>query len=146
MLADIYLEAIKKAKEEGKIGEVFDVTYNGKAISLNDLYSQGHWSKRSSIKSKYRSIFDKIIAQQDLKWLNKFSLLLLYNSRHDVDNTVGMEKIFVDSLKREEKNGIVFREGFIKDDSRRYFKGLCIFPVNDLPMNTFKFILIEEYD
>lgn len=125
---------------------VTKVTYTGKGVSLNQFYSQGHWSARSNTKKKYRKIFDKLLENNKrMRWMNKFSLIIFYNSRHDLDNVVGMGKVFIDCLKREvDREGNVTREGFVYDDSKRYYKGLGIFPDEKLPINTFEFILIDN--
>lgn len=129
------------------INIVTKITYTGPGVSLNKFYSQGHWSTRSNIKKKYRKIFDKLTSTNSkMRWMDRFSLIIFYNSRHDLDNVVGMEKVFVDSIKREydKETGEVLRPGFIHDDSKKYYRGLSIFPDENLPNNTFEFILIEH--
>lgn len=122
------------------------IEYKGKALSLNDFYSQGHWSKRSSVKNKYKAIFTALIEDSPLAWMDKFYLIITYNSRHDPDNVVGMEKIFVDTLKQDTRDGDIIKDGYIIDDNKNFFKGLCIFPDDTLDRNTFRFILIDKND
>ena len=141
------LKGIKQAQELGILNDVVEITYTGKGVSLNDFYSQGHWSKRSQIKKKYRKIFDVLLEESKLQWLDKFYLLITYNSRHDPDNVIGMGKVFVDALKQESnKAGDIIREGYIREDDKRYYRGVAVFPDESLPMNTFKFLLIEDND
>ena len=52
----------------------------------------------------------------------------------DVDNVVGMEKVFTDCIKGR----------LVEEDDKRYFKGLMIFYDHKLPHNTFEFVLIEK--
>ena len=133
-----------KDLEEAKL--VASLSYKGPSVSLNKFYSQGHWGTRSAIKKKYRKIFDEIFSQSsELKWMDQFFLIIYYNNRCDCDNVTGMEKVFIDALKHEvDKEGIVTRLGFVRDDSKRYYKGMLIFPDDDLPYNTVEFNLFEK--
>lgn len=145
MIKDIIVRFIKLCKKLSIIKNIYVVTYTGKGVSLNQFYSQGHWSTRYNIKRKYRKIFDKLFQDSELRWMDTFSLIIFYNSRHDVDNVTGMEKVFMDALKHEETSeGEVIRYGFIHDDSPQYYKGMHIVPDKTLPTNTFKFVLIEH--
>jgi hypothetical protein len=135
-------------RELSKLGffkDAIRIVYQGRGVSLNQFYQQGHWSTRSRIKIQYRSIFDKLLKQStDLRWLEQFYLCIFFNSGHDTDNVVGMSKVFVDSLKREYNKDldIITREGLIPDDDKAHFKGLMIFPDEKMPHNTFEFLLI----
>lgn len=141
---DHITDTIKDLKDKGLYKNIYEIVYTGKGVSLNQFYSQGHWSARYNIKRKYRKIFDELFKKSDLKWMDKFSIIIFYNSRHDVDNVTGMEKVLVDSLKHEEKDGEVLRYGFIHDDSKQYYRGLSIYPDESLATNTFKFLIIEH--
>jgi hypothetical protein len=33
---------------------------------------------------------------------------------------------------------------YIKDDTKKFYKGLCIFPVADIPHGTVEFLIIEK--
>jgi hypothetical protein len=120
------------------IGKILVFKYTGEGVSLNKFYSQGHWRTRQQVKDKYRLLFDGIIkAQSGGELLTNFYLLIFYNSRHDCDNVIGMEKIFMDCLK----------DRIIKGDGRVNYKGVMIFYDVTLPKNTFEFVLIEgKYD
>jgi hypothetical protein len=123
------------------IGKIVRFTYQGEGVSLNKFYAQGHWRTRQQIKEKYKAIFDEIIDPYlDKIYFDNFYMLIFYNSRHDCDNVVGMEKIFMDCLK----------DKLVKGDSRVNYKGMMIFYDVTIPKNTFEFILIEgkydEYD
>lgn len=119
------------------IGRVISYTYQGEGLSLNKFYSQGHWRTRQNAKTEYREIFDKIIAASGKKFFfERFYMLIFYNSRHDVDNVIGMEKVFTDCLK-----GVI-----IKNDGKVNYKGLMIFYDESLPKNTFEFVLLEAKD
>ena len=145
MIKELVTRFIKLLIKFKIVGKVVTITYQGPGVSLNKFYSQGHWGTRSAIKKKYRKIFDTLFAQEEkLIWMDEYALVIMYNSRHDLDNVVGMEKVFVDALKQEtNKDGVVTRYGYVKDDSRKYYKAMTILPDPTLPTNTFQFHLID---
>lgn len=112
--------------------ETYTVEYNGKGVSLNQYYSQGHWSQRHGIKKKYKPEFEELIEEVGIPKMTEFGLVIYYNSRHDPDNVIGFEKIFMDCLKEME---------LIPDDSKHYYKFCAVIPDLDLPNNTFLFNL-----
>lgn len=116
------------------VQNVFKVVYNGKGVSLNDYYSAGHWSKRSNLKNKYKKIFNDLFDTAELEHMNKYSIIIRYNSRHDVDNVTGLEKIFVDTL----------RETWVREDNKKYYRGYMVFPDEKLPKNTFEFYIVSH--
>lgn len=110
--------------------------YEGQGVSMNDYYNSGDWRKRNGIKKKYKEILTYLIKSQgEPEEMDKFGLLITFNSKHDPDNVFGFGKIFVDVLKD------VF--GCIEDDSRHYYKMCASIPNLDLPMNTFEFTVIK---
>ena len=113
---------------------IYEISYNGKIFSLNDLYRQGNWSIRSNLKKKYRDLFLAEVVKTDLKFVNQFYLIVFYNTRHDPDNIVGVVKVMVDALKGT----------YIADDNKKYFKGVCIFPDGSLPGGTVEFLIVEK--
>lgn len=116
------------------VEKIYKIVYQGKGISLNDYYSAGHWSKRHNLKKKYNPIFEELIENAGVAELNQFSLIIAYNSRHDVDNVTGLEKIFMDTLKNMR----------VKEDDKRYYRGFMVFPDETLETNTFEFYLIPH--
>jgi len=111
----------------------YTVVYEGKMISLNDFYAGGHWSRRHKAKLKYRAIFDILLLQAGVKWMDEYRVDLDYNSRHDCDNAVAALKFLNDSLKKK----------FVKEDDPRYFKGLSINIDKTLKYNTFNFTITQ---
>lgn len=118
----------------GVLRDVYKITYQGKGVSLNEFYTQGHWTRRTKVKDKYKTIFTELIENSKLEWMDQFSLLLFYNSRHDPDNVIGMEKVFVDTLKGD----------YIQDDNKKFYRGIYILPDDTLPANTFEFYLLAH--
>ena len=118
----------------GYLKNIYEISYSGKIFSLNDLYRQGHWTVRKKLKDKYRSILLNKLVESDLKFCNRFYLLVFYNTRHDPDNIIGIVKILVDSMKGK----------YTPDDNKKYFKGVSIFPDSSLEHGTVEFIIIEK--
>lgn len=125
---------------------VADIRFKGRGVSFNEIYSSGTWYTRSRIKNKYKDIFDLLIkGDKDIRWMNEFVIDLSYNSKHDPDNVVAMEKIFVDTMRQErDKEKNVIKKGYFYDDSKRYCKGVILRPDESLPFNTFRFCLYEH--
>ena len=124
----------------------WEIVYSGEGVSLNDFYSQGHFSKRMNIKNKYSAIFRKLIVDAGVERIDKYSLSCIYRSRHDPSNVSGMIKLFEDTLAGNKSRGRVSYKynPLIEDDSKLYCKKIEIIPDLSLPNNTFKFILTEE--
>lgn len=129
------LNILKRARV---IKKIYRFTYNGKGISLNQFYNNNNWWTRKKLVDEYHKIFDDLIFDEvKEKNVKKYSILIFYNSRHDPDNVIGMEKVFVDVLRG--KSG---RKPIIKDDSKRYCKFVGIIPDLSFEMDTFEFVLI----
>lgn len=134
MIRQFIVRILKLLSRLKIIGKVISFTYKGAGLSLNKFYSQGHWTDRNSVKQEYKAIFQNILKQAKGKYyFEKFYLLIFYNSRHDVDNVVGMEKVFVDTMKGD----------IIPNDGKVNYKGMMIFFDDNLPFNTFEFVIIE---
>jgi hypothetical protein len=129
------------------IKKVIKIVYTGKGVTLNDFYAQKHWSARYALKTKYNAIFQQLfIDSKDLTWMDEYSLVIFYNCRMDLDNVVGTEKLFLDSLKqkKDRHTGEIVREGYVYDDSQAYYKSLVVLPDKTLPKNTFEFYLLQH--
>ena len=122
---------------------VADFEYTGRGVSLNQFYNQGHWYTRKKLVQEYHGIFNKLLLTSGMERLDNYIIVVIYNSKHDPDNVVGMEKLFVDALKDDEKTDEL---RYIKDDNKNIAKGVMIFPDETLPKNTFKFLLFTKYN
>ena len=111
----------------------YEIVYEGKMISLNDLYSGKHWSNRHKSKVKYRNIFDLLLLEGKVKWMKEYRIDMIYNSRLDSDNTVTAIKFLNDSLKKR----------YVPEDDPRYFKGFSINIDKRLKTNTYKFKITQ---
>lgn len=124
----------------------WEVVFAGKGFSLNDFYSQGHFSKRQDIKNKYASKFRLLMDKAGVGCMEKYKLTCIYNSRHDPSNIAGMVKVFEDTMagNKNRKTGQYKFPPLIKDDSKIQCKGIYIEPDLDLKLNVFKFIIEEQ--
>ena len=117
----------------------FIIDYSGKGVSLNQFYDGRHWTHRDKLKKHFIPLFRSLIeAKVGKERMTHFGIILLYNSRHDTDNVVGIEKLFTDSLRDTDNF-----EGWVPDDSKEYFKFFLIAPDNSLYHNSYRFILIK---
>ena len=108
------------------------VEYQGKVTSLNDTNGQS-WRKRANAVTKFHGIFTILMIEAKFRKIDKFRLDVRYNSRHDCDNIIFVCKVFVDTMK-----GV-----YIKDDTKKYYRGVSITPDESLKTNTFIFKITE---
>lgn len=101
----------------------FVLKYDGEVVSFNQIYSGGHWSKRSAIKTRFHKIFSVLLLEAKVKPMEEMSMVIFYNTRHDCDNIVLTAKFCLDAMK-----GV-----YIKDDNSKYYKGVMIFNDSTLP-------------
>lgn len=130
------------------VQDVYPVIYQGQGISTNDYYAgasgKNGWKIRAGIKTKYCKIFVSLLYAADLPWMDKYIVILKYNSRMDPDNTIGgLAKLMLDSLKQERKEGVVVKQGWVYDDSKKYIKGIMAVPDEGLPNNTYIFDILH---
>jgi antitoxin component YwqK of YwqJK toxin-antitoxin module len=110
----------------------YTIRYEGAGISNNEFYAGKHWTVRAGIKKKYAKIFSWLIKGKAKKY-DTIGMVLFYNSRHDTDNVVSLQKLLIDSLKGK----------YIKDDSTKYMKFTAQVFDPTLPHNTFEFVIIK---
>ena len=146
MFDDIYEEFLEELKDNYKS---FTIRYEGKGISLNDFYSQQHWSVRDKIVKKYKPMFRDLLTKElgslelgQAERLDEFVLILEFWSRHDTDNIVGLEKVFMDALKQNDRKGKE-QDGWVIDDHKKYYKFFGIKPNDSFKNNEFVFHLIK---
>ena len=127
------LEILKRV---GIVQETYNFTHFGRGVSLNQYYSQQHWTQRARIKKEYSALAEVFISKEldDSILINEFMMIIFYNSKHDPDNVSGFEKVVMDRLKER---------GNIIDDSKKYYKLFCVIPDESLSHNQFVFKLIK---
>jgi hypothetical protein len=121
----------------------YEVIYIGKGFSLNDFYSQGHYSIRNNLKNKYGKIFRSLIDEVGVPPMQQYKLSLKFNSRHDPSNMAAMIKVFEDCMvgMKKRKSGFFTYDPLVPDDSKKYCKGIYIEPDLELKTDTFVFTI-----
>lgn len=124
---------VYEAPTQNVPGRRFTFSYSGPVVSNNATYAGMHWSKRKATTDKWHGIFGKLLVAAGVQPMQRFTLSLRYNSRHDVDNLSLLTKLAVDAMK-----GV-----YIPDDTKKHYRGLCLTADESLPHNTFLFTLTE---
>ena len=109
----------------------FIIVWEGVDLSLNKWYANRHWSFRNKEKEFWSNLFLKLLPK-GIKKIDKYMITLYFNSRLDASNTVPMIKIFEDTMKKSH---------YIIDDSKKFCKGICIFPDEELGKKNYKLIV-----
>jgi len=107
--------------------------YTGKKkiATLNQLISPWKWSRA---KQYYRREFIELFEANKIPKVKCFALEVTYNTKHDCDNLVAVIKYFIDT----------FRElGYVKNDTKQYYKYLKIEGDATLPQRTLQFKIIS---
>jgi len=117
------------------VKNVYKIRYVGKIPSFNDIYETKHWSVRYNLSQKYHKIFAILFKAAKLPKIQEFSLYMTFNSRHDVDNLIAIEKFFTDALTQGK---------YIENDNQKSFKSIHIVLDRDLPTNTVDFTIIAH--
>lgn len=109
----------------------YTVVYQGEGVSNNKFYAAVNWRIRAGVKAKYSKILGWLI--KPVPKLEQIGVVLFFKSKHDVDNTVAMQKLLLDSLKVQK----------IPDDNTKHvvFTAQCYDPT--LAHNTFEFVIIK---
>jgi len=110
----------------------FKLVYDGEVISFNKLYSGGHWSKRSGLKTRFHRIFNVLLLEAKVEPMKEMFLVIFYNTRHDCDNIVLTGKFLLDAMKGK----------YLVDDTSKYYKGIQIVHDSNLPKGTLELHLI----
>lgn len=123
-------------KKTGTIKDIYSFRYIGRGVSLNQYYSQQHWTQRARIKKEYAKIAEEFISPvlERGELIERFAMVIFYNSKHDPDNVSGFEKVVMDGLKER---------GNIIDDSKKYYRLFAVIPNDELQHNEFIFQLIK---
>jgi hypothetical protein len=112
----------------------YKLSWDGDMISMNQLYSQKHWSARSAMKNKYIKIFSTLLLQAKVKPMKEMSIVLFYASRMDVDNCSCGCKFLADAIKLN----------YLQDDSNKFYKGLFMVHDSDLKKGTYEYHILAK--
>jgi hypothetical protein len=77
----------------------YKISYDGEIASFNQVYSGSHWGKRAAVKNSYSRIFSTLLLEAKVKPMTAISLIVFYNTKHDVDNLSYVMKMLVDTMK-----------------------------------------------
>jgi len=88
-----------------------------KAPSLNQFYAGRHYSVRQKYKKEYNEEIKNVFDQYDKFFADTYKIDLVHNTRYDCDNVIITIKFISDYLKDN---------GYVTDDSKKYFKSLSI--------------------
>src|SRR5688500_14087172 len=76
------------------------IKYDGDISSANKIWAgSGHWGARSAMKNKYQKIFSILLLEAKVQVMKEASLIVLFNTRHDVCNLSSVTKVFMDTVK-----------------------------------------------
>lgn len=106
-----------------------------KPPSLNQFYAGKHFTIRQKYKKEYFNELEKAFNQYQDFSAETFSVHVFHNSRYDTDNCILAIKFTADYLRHR---------GWVKDDTKKYFKYLSIRVDEDLPKDIFKIKLIFD--
>lgn len=108
------------------------VTYKGRGISTNEAYSGGFRNRHGKsvlLKTQFRHLLSPLTDN----YFERYEIIVRYNGRFDLDNTVATVKIFIDSMREV---------GIVKDDTKHFFKKLTLIyePEQDTPSYVFEVV------
>ena len=108
-----------------------------KPPSLNQFYAGKHFSIRLKHKKEYFAALEEAFKDYEDFTAETFSIHVSHNSRYDTDNCILAIKFTADYLRHR---------GWVKDDTKKYFKYLSIKVDEDIPKTVFKVkIKFNEY-
>ena len=103
--------------------EYREVTFElPKPPSLNKFYAGKHFAVRMKYKKDYNVHIKEALSQIDPFFADTFKISMVHNTRYDCDNAILTIKFLADYLKDN---------GYVTDDSKKYFKGLAIRTIED---------------
>lgn len=114
---------------DNEVGRI-EIEWEGVDLSLNKWYANRHFSYRIKEKAFWTGLFLKLLPKR-IKKVDKYMITLYFNSRLDASNTIPMIKILEDTMKKEH---------YIIDDSKKYCKGISIYPDENLGKKSYKLI------
>lgn len=128
----IHLETLlAQARQMDNTSATYTFTHSGPVPSNNKAYSGMHWTKRKALADKWHLVFGSYLRAAGVKPMERFTLHLRYNSRHDCDNLSLLQKLAVDTMKGR----------YVPDDTKKHYRGTHTEVDEALPNNTFIFTI-----
>ena len=100
-----------------------------KPPSLNQFYAGRHFTIRQKYKKEYFAALEEAFEGYDEFTAEGFSIHVSHNSRYDTDNCILAIKFTADYLRYR---------GWVKDDTKKYFKYLSIKVDEEMDKKVFK--------
>ena len=100
-----------------------------KPPSLNQYYAGKHFSVRLKHKKEYFNALEEAFKNYDEFFAETFDIDVFHNSRYDTDNCILAVKFTADYLRHR---------GWVKDDTKKYFKKLSIKVDDEMSKDIFK--------
>jgi Holliday junction resolvase RusA-like endonuclease len=88
-----------------------------KPPSLNKYFNSKHWGVQTKYKKEYNGYIKEAMDQYEKFYAATYKIDVIHNTRYDCDNAIIAVKFISDYLKDN---------GYVTDDTRKYFKGLSI--------------------
>ncbi len=93
-----------------------------KPPSLNQYFNSKHWAIKAKHKNEYNKHIEESLNKYDKFFAQTYRIDIVHNTRYDCDNTIIAIKFISDYLKDN---------GYVTDDTKKYFKGLSIRVADD---------------
>lgn len=102
--------------------------WDGIDVSLNKFFAGKHWTIRNKIKDQFHLLFGRLLTKK-YKMVDKYEVVLEYNSRLDPTNTIILIKIGEDFLRHI---------NVLTDDTKKFCKKVTIIPVMEMGAKHYK--------
>jgi hypothetical protein len=102
--------------------------WEGIDVSLNKFFAGKHWTIRNKIKDQFHLLFGRLLTKK-YKMVDKYEVVLEYNSRLDPTNTIILIKIGEDFLRHI---------NVLTDDTKKFCKKVTIIPVSTMGAKHYK--------
>jgi hypothetical protein len=96
--------------------------WEGVDVSLNKFFAGKHWTIRNKIKDQFHLLFGRLLTKK-YRMVDKYEVVLEYNSRLDPTNTIILIKIGEDFLRHI---------NVLTDDTKKFCKKVTIIPVSEM--------------
>lgn len=102
--------------------------WEGVDVSLNKFFAGKHWTIRNKIKDQFHLLFGRLLTKK-YRMVDKYEVVLEYNSRLDPTNTIILIKIGEDFLRHI---------NVLTDDTKKFCKKVTIIPVSEMGAKHYK--------
>ena len=107
-----------------------EINWKDKHLSINEVKKDNKVTRLKYI--AFKNLFGKLLLFHSSKRFEKYKIHLTYNSRLDPTNCALMIKIFEDMMTKRK---------IIKDDTKRYCRGIYIEPDESMGSKEYKIVV-----